>query len=298
MPKFVRFRRSAVRGGLLLAIALLSLTTVLHQPAQSFPFPFRFPFLRPQTVESVHLLLGNPSEAVPDVNTPDNFLIARPQYALSYNRDKSIANWVSWQLNRSWLGTLPRGQFAPDTSLPSGWYQVTPADYTGSGFDRGHLVPASDRDRTQQDVRSVFLMTNILPQAPDNNQGPWEKLESYCRELVRQGKELYIVAGWAGTGGTGSRGRKNELNRAPVAVPAKTWKVVLVLDRPGLGVQDITADARAIAVIMPNTQGIKERSWQDFRVSVKEVELLTGYDFFSTLPPNLQGTLENRVDDR
>ena len=125
---------------------------------------------------SPHLLLGKPSNATA-FNAKD-YLLVRPQYALSYNRDKGSPNWVSWQLNQSWLGSLPRLPFEPDGSLPQSWYQVQPDDYTGSGFDRGHLVPAADRNKTTADSQAVFLMTNIFPQSPDNNQGPWEKLES------------------------------------------------------------------------------------------------------------------------
>jgi len=81
------------------------------------------------------------------------------------------------------------------------------------------MVPAADRDKTETDSKSVFLMTNILPQAPDNNQGPWEKLESYCRELVKQGKELYIISGGSGTGGIGTNGAKTAIANGKITVP-------------------------------------------------------------------------------
>lgn len=250
------------------------------------------------TTDSVHLLLGNPSGAIANLSSPNNYLIVRPQYALSYNRSHATANWVSWQLNRSWLGDLPRGQFEPDADLPTDWYRVAPRDYTGSGFDRGHLVPAGDRDRTAEDRRAVFVMTNIIPQAPDNNQGPWEELESYCRYLVRQGKELYIVAGGAGVGGTGERGGRQAIASGKVIVPGQTWKIVVVLDTPGAAISDIDASTRVIAVVMPNRQGIREASWRRFRVSVDEIEQLTGYDFLSSVSTEIQEVVEAKVDAR
>ncbi|MBW4659450.1 MAG: DNA/RNA non-specific endonuclease [Drouetiella hepatica Uher 2000/2452] len=269
-------------GGLLIsAIALLSLSgcaTVISQINRNIGNP--------------HLLLGNPSAAIASLSTPSNYLISRPQYALSYNRDKGIPNWVSWQLNETWLGSLPRPQFEPDTSLPKGWYQVSPDDYTGSGFDRGHVLPAADRNRDPQDSQSTFLMTNILPQAADSNRGPWEQLESYCRALVRTGKELYIVAGSAGTGGVGEKGKRSIIGRGKVAVPASTWKVIVVLDRSGLGLADITTLTRTIAVNMPNQQGIKDRKWQDFKTSIDEIEKLTGYNLLSNVAPAVQTAIE------
>ncbi len=236
--------------------------------------------------ESPHLLLGKPSNAT--VFNAKDYLLIRPQYVLSYNRDKGIANWASWQLNQNWLGDLPRLPFEPDPALPQGWYQVQPNDYTNSGFDRGHLVPAADRDQTIADSKAVFLMTNVLPQSPDNNRGPWERLESYCRELVRSGKELYITTGGAGKAGSIAQGK--------VMVPAQIWKIVVVLERPGLPIGSITEKTPVIAVLMPNEQGIKTNSWQSYRISVDEIEQLTGYDFLSTLDPGLQAVLEAKVN--
>jgi endonuclease G, mitochondrial len=240
--------------------------------------------------DSPHLLLGKPSPAT--VFNANDYLIVRPQYALSYNRSKGIANWASWQLNQAWLGDLPRPEFEPDLSLPQGWYQVKTSDYTGSGFDRGHIIPAADRNKTAADSKSVFLMTNILPQAPDNNQGPWERLESYCRLLARQGKELYVVAGSAGIGGTGMKGKRTVLANGAVTIPASLWKIVVVLDRPGLTLDSITETTPIIAVLMPNQQGIKETNWTSYRTSIDAIEQLTGYDFLSNVAEPIQASLE------
>jgi endonuclease G, mitochondrial len=240
-----------------------------------------------------NLLLGNPSQAT--AIDRNNLLISRPQYALSYNADRGIPNWTSWQLNQSWLGNLPRRPFMPDTNLGPGIPVVTQNDYNGSGFDRGHMVPAADRNRTTEDSQSVFLMSNILPQAPDNNQGPWEKLESYSRDLVRQGKELYIIAGGTGDGGIGKTGPATTIARGKVAVPKMTWKVIVVLDAPSV-MPVITSKTRVIAVMMPNEQGIKDMPWQNYRVSVDAVEAITGYDLLSTVPKRTQTALEKRVD--
>jgi endonuclease G, mitochondrial len=248
-------------------------------------------------VDNVNLLLGNPSNATANPANANNYLIDRPQYVLSYNRDKGIANWVSWQLNQSWLGDLPRISFAPDPSLPTDWYQVKPDDYTNSGFDRGHLVPAADRDRTPEDREAAFLMTNIMPQAPDNNRGVWERLESYCRELVSQGKELYIIAGGIGAGGSGERGSQTTIAQGKVTVPANTWKIVVVIDRLNAKLSDITEATRVIAVVIPNRQGVQNRDWSEFSTSVDDVEALTGYEFLSNVPRSIQTVIEAKVDN-
>jgi hypothetical protein len=128
------------------------------------------------------LLLGNPSNATPDIANENNYLIIKPQYNLSYNRSKATSNWTAWRLDSNWIGSTPRqDDFRPDSTLPSGWYQVTDTDYSGSGYDRGHLCPSGDRTNSVPNNSATFLMTNMMPQLAANNQGPWEDLESYCR---------------------------------------------------------------------------------------------------------------------
>lgn len=247
---------------------------------------------------NINLLMGNPSQATADPSNSNNYLILRPQYALSYSKSRGIPNWVSWELNANWIGDAPRSEnFAPDESLPANWDRVKPSDYRGSGFDRGHLANSKDRSRSPEDNLATFLMTNIMPQSPDNNRGVWEQLESYCRQLANSGKELFIIAGAHGQGGIGEKGLRATIGNGKVVVPAVTWKVILVLDKPGSGVAEVTPNTRTIAVIIPNKQGIKSDPWQKYLVSVKEVEKLTGYNFFSTIPAPVQTAIESKIDD-
>jgi endonuclease G len=233
---------------------------------------------------SPHLKLGNPSNA--SSNNLNNYLMEKPQYSLSYNCSTGIPNWVSWQLNTSWLGSVDRSNdFRPDPDLPTGCYQVRPNDYRGSGFDRGHITPSGDRTRTQEDNSATFLMSNMMPQSPANNREVWAELEQYSRELVDQGKELYIIAG--------GDGQLKTLANGKVSVPANTWKVAVVLDSPNAPVTEAT---RVIAVRIPNDRSVANTDWQDYRVSVDEIEKATGLDFLSNIPQQFQSVIENKVD--
>ena len=246
-------------------------------------------------VTNVNLTMGNPSGAVHDVNYPANYLITHGQYCTSYNRDRGIPNWTSWQLNSSWLGSASRGSFITDVSLPSGWYQVSTGDYTGSGFSRGHMCPSADRTASETDNDTVFLMTNMIPQTQAQNGGPWEVLETYCRTLAQAGNVLYIISGPAGDGGTGLNGFYSTIASGKVAVPAQTWKVIMVLPAGTNDVSRVTTSTRCIAVIMNNDEG-PFNSWGTYRVSVDAVEALTGYDFFSNVSPAIQAAIESVVD--
>jgi DNA/RNA endonuclease G (NUC1) len=269
----------------------------------TLPADFTFSFLTstgtlPPYAPDVHLTFGNPSDAVTDITVPNNYLMQKPEFALSYNRDKGTPNWVSWHLEDVWVGSLTRNDtFRPDPQVPSEWYRVLGTDYSGSGFDRGHLIPNADRDKeTSSPInQATFLMTNIIPQAPDNNQGPWADLENYLRTLLNE-NEIYIVAGGAGVGGTGSNGAATTIVSGNVTVPAQTWKVALVIPKGDSDVSRVTAATRTIAVIMPNTQGIRNEDWRNYLTSVDAVEALTGYDFYENLPDAIENSVEAGVD--
>ncbi|MBX7221322.1 MAG: DNA/RNA non-specific endonuclease [Blastocatellia bacterium] len=232
-----------------------------------------------------NMLLGNPSQAG---TSPANYLIQRKEFAMAYNRDKGIPNWVCWHLEESDLGDVKRSQFRPDENLPDGFYRVTPKDYTNSGYDRGHMCPSADRDKTVAENEAVFVMSNIIPQAGGNNQGPWAKLEGYCRKLAEEGNEMYIISGGAGS--------KGKIADGKVAVPAKTWKVIVVLKKGQNDLDRINSSTRVIAVLMPNEEGIRDDDWQSFRTTVRKIEGETGYDLLSALPKGIQDALETKTD--
>lgn len=253
----------------------------------------------PPFPSSVHLAMGNPSGTSADQGQPDNFLMEKPEFALSYNRSRGGPNWVSWHLSNDWVGSLQRDDtFRADPAVPPDWYRVQGFDFSGSGFDRGHMVPNADRDKeTARPInQATFLMSNILAQAPDNNQGPWADMENDLRDLLA-GNELYIVAGGFGMGGTGSNGPAMTIANGEVTVPAYTWKVALVLpEGGGDDASRVTCSTRTIAVIMPNVQGIRTTPWQTFLVTVDDVEALTGYNFFSNLPEPYQQCVEAGIN--
>jgi DNA/RNA endonuclease G (NUC1) len=238
------------------------------------------------------LILGNPSGATPDIANENNYLMAKPQYTLSYNRSKATPNWVAWRLDSSWIGSVQRqDDYRPDPALPAGWYQVQDSDYSGSGYDRGHMCPSGDRTNSIPNNSATFLLTNFVPQLAANNQGSWEELESYCRTLASQGNELYIFDGPFGNQGTIASGR--------IVVPQYTWKVVIVIPNGSDDIHRITKGTRAFGVIVPNFGPLDINApWRNFRVTVNQVENLTGYDFFNLIPKNTQELIERHRDSQ
>lgn len=238
------------------------------------------------------LTMGNPSNATTDVNQPTNYLMIKPQYTLSYHRDKGGPNWVAWRLDTSWLGDTDRqDDFRPDDTLPAGWYRVQPTDYdfATTAMTRGHMTPSGDRTNNVPNNSATFLMTNMLPQIQENNSGSWADFEDYCRSLAQSGNELYIVSGGAGSRGTIAGGKVN--------VPSVTWKVVIVLPNGSNDLERVNKATRVIAIVVPNQLPLSSSApWRNFRTSVKSVEALTGYKFFTNVPINTRQILRQKRD--
>ena len=167
--------------------------------------------------------------------------------------------------------------------------------YSGSGFDRGHNCPSADRTATVADNSATFLMTNMVPQAPRNNQQTWASLEDYCRTLAGAGQELYIIQGQYGTGGTGSGGARTTLDNGRVTVPKRIWKVIVVLPAGTNDAARVSSATRVIAVDTPNDNAL-DTAWGGYRTSVDAIEAATGLDLLSAVSPAVQQTVEARVD--
>jgi endonuclease G, mitochondrial len=251
------------------------------------------PALAVQDSPNPNARFGLPTPANNDPSQREDYLIERPQYSLSYNAKTRTPNWVSWCLRKDDVGKSQRGAFEPDPLLPRGFVRVTTQAYNGSGFDRGHMCPAQDRSSKQADMDATFYLTNVVPQSPNSNQRGWERLESYCRTLARD-HVLYICCGPHGVGGEGRNGVAQEIGKgkATLTVPAKLWKVVLVLPSEEA---EPRKNTRAIAVIMPNDLSVGY-DWTKYRVSVRDVENLTGYRFFPAIAEDVAAEIKKDAD--
>jgi endonuclease G len=247
---------------------------------------------------SDNMLMGNPSGATTATTATTNYLMQKTQYSLSYNSVQGKPNWVSWHLDPTWLGSATRCDcFTSDNTLPTGWYKVGSTSYSGSGFDRGHMCPSADRDLSSTDNAATFLMTNMAPQAPMNNQRTWVGLENYERTIVGQGNECYIICGSYGVGGTGSNGGiTTTINNGKITVPSNIWKVILVIPQGTNDVARVTAATRVIAINTPNINSVNT-NWAVYRTSVDAIEAVTGYDLLSALPVSVQAAIEATIDN-
>ncbi|MGN0237570.1 MAG: DNA/RNA non-specific endonuclease [Lepagella sp.] len=202
-------------------------------------------------------------------------------FRLSFNADNHTPNWVAWELLRNETdGVVARAKkFWQDEDVKG-----CPAtgDYTNSGYDRGHMCPAADQKWDLQAMEDCFALTNIAPQAHALNDGAWKTLENKERNWADRDSAIVIVAGPI----YGQNDRKR-IGEAGVRVPGAFFKVIAApyLESP-----------RGIAFVYPNTTA--PGNMQNYVMTIRDVEQLTGFDFFSALPDDIEEMIETKASFR
>ena len=199
-------------------------------------------------------------------------------FNVNYNARYHLPNCVTYTITSAKAdGALERqGKFAADPSVAG---CAGPDAYAGSGYQRGHMAPAGDMRWSARAMAESFLMTNVCPQSKSLNEGGWGKLEEKVREWARRDSVLIVI-----TGPVLKPGLKT-IGNPRVAVPEQFFKVVMA---------PYATPLRAIGFIYSNKacgQGLEE-----YAASVDEVECLTGFDFFTALPPEVERRVEARYN--
>jgi endonuclease G, mitochondrial len=208
-------------------------------------------------------------------------IVRHTAFILSYQEEYELASWVLHKLvKEAAYGREQRSnEFIPDPKVESG--SAVTQDYSRSGYDRGHLCPAGDfrHDKELQD--ETFYMSNMAPQAPDFNRGIWNDLENKVRSWVKKRGELIIVTGPILRKNLPTIGRMNQ-----IAVPEKFYKIIYD-----------PAREEAIAFLFPNEGSVE--LVKSFTISIDELEVMTGIDFFEKLPDLLERKIEsdNNIND-
>jgi len=219
------------------------------------------------------------SSSVSYLPVPSKDLVRHTYYILSYNENYEQANWVYYVLTDSMViagGQERSNRFKVDEMVPTG--SAKSSDYTKSGYDRGHLCPAADMDFNHTAMEESFLMSNVSPQTPDFNRGIWKELETEVREWAKKKHKLYVVTGPVFSDNHGTIGQNQ------VVVPGYFFKVLY----------DESNHPEMIAFVIPNHKS--DRPLSDFAVPVDDLEKLTGFDFFSQLPDEVENKIESKVE--
>lgn len=210
----------------------------------------------------------------------DEQIIHHYAYTVSYNNTLHDPNWVCWCLTSDHTdGPYKRKgtKFMPDDEVKGA--KVDTYDYMRSGYDRGHMCPSGDNRWSSVAQYESFYMSNICPQIHNLNAGDWKEMEEQCRLWAEKYGKIYIVAG-----PLFYRSSHRYIGSNDVAVPEGFFKVVLCT----------AGKPKAIGFVYHNTPGNHPKSY--YANSVDEVERITGFDFFPSLPDKTERQVESHYD--
>ncbi|HLO66378.1 MAG TPA: DNA/RNA non-specific endonuclease [Holophaga sp.] len=152
--------------------------------------------------------------------------------------------------------------------------RVTPRDYTGTGYSRGHLTPfaaiayAFGRDA----ARETFSMANMVPQLQGHNGGVWARLEEavsgrrtaggFSPGLTARTAQIWVY--------TGPVLGEQTMGGRPLPVPTALWKAAIWITPAG--------ETRACAWLIPHEEGLPAGSYQAYATTLKAVRERSGVD--------------------
>jgi endonuclease G len=230
-------------------------------------------------------------------------ILERISYISSYNNKTLNPNWVAWHLksehtngpyNRNGVpyyaddGTVYGiGKVSEETLKNSYFVDLESkeprqrlSDWTREyNMSHGHMCPAADNKWDKAAMNQSFLLTNMCPQDEKLNGAGWARLEDKCRSWAQKYGDIYIV-----TGPIFNEPISRTIGKSRMAVPDAFFKVILCLQ----------GAPKAIGFVYRNDSS--SQSYRDNVCSVDKVEDITGFDFFSSLPDNIQDDIEKKAD--
>ncbi len=209
-------------------------------------------------------------------------IIEHMGYALSYNSDYRVPNWVAYELLESEVITAYRSRedkFEPDPLIKG--RQAYDRDYVGSGYDRGHMAPAADMRWSSQTMKECFYLSNVCPQDRNLNSGAWNDLEKQVRREARFYKSVYVVCG-----PIFEYNNPKHIGSNHVMVPDSFFKALLARRKDG--------SYAAIGFIFPNEACTRNLTL--YAMTVDELEAKLGMDLFFNLEEKEQDKAEAEMD--
>ncbi len=152
---------------------------------------------------------------------------------------------------------------------------ATNRDYKGSGYDRGHMVPAGDYVVDQEQKDRTFVLSNICPQNPKLNRGIWANLENRIRDKVISLMSYACII-------TGSICEDEEYIGDKVGIPEYFYKLIYFPEKKLM-----------YAFMLSNHLNFYSNDLTEYQVKVNDIEKITGEDFFDKLDDEIENKLES-----
>lgn len=219
----------------------------------------------------------------------------RRNYTVCYSREQRAPLWVAAPVHRAYKGDVKRvDNYDFDPTLPVN-IQIT-LNRSYGDYTRGHMLGSGERTATREMNNQTFYVTNIAPQLREGfneRGGAWNNLEYFVdRQLCAD--TLYVVTGaiyddFTAPDGTNIKARTtvNKNDNKRVGVPTAYYKALLRTKsgHTGKSVMECKAsELKCAAFIVAHRSDSGHKPTVEDMISIKELERLTGVNFFANVP--------------
>ena len=215
-------------------------------------------------------------------------------YSILYDPSRYASLWTAYVYSAAYHDSGTGSGWKKNPQIPEEKQADCTSAYPsvdGVTYDRGHQIPNADRNADNSLQNQTYYWTNSTPQLATFNQGIWNNLENQVRSIGAATDSVYVVTGpvYQTAGGSETvRTFKNSTNDDKVlSIPNYYFKVLLKVKRSGGSI----TSASAIGFWFTHEAHSGE-NWQNFAVSVDEIERKTGFNFFANLPPSIESSAE------
>jgi len=202
-------------------------------------------------------------------------IVVNRHYLVGYSYYFRQAKWALEIVEPDRIDLERLDNFRPDYRIPE-MFRADLVDYSGSGYDRGHLVASADKRETELQNSETFLLSNMSPQAPNFNRKIWRNLETEVRRLNNKKSifETYVICGpiFDFDKPVKSIGTEDG-NGVSIPIPQAYFKSILTENNKG--------KLHMWSFIIPNKGTSKPIT--DFQVSTSKVEQYAGIKLWSSL---------------
>lgn len=217
----------------------------------------------------------------PKLPSTEETLIEHEHYTIGYSEKYRLPLWTWHKLTEEQIKKCVlkrKGDFVADPATDK--IQAGKKDYAGTTWQKGHMVPCEDMSFDEKAMKESFYYSNCVPQTAKLNAGQWARLEKLVRNWARDNGEVEVFSGPV------IEPKLKTFGETKVTIPKRCFKIVLDYKKP---------QVKAIAFIMPNQDASLEKP-EVYACSIDEVEKITGMDFFSELPDELEKEVESKFD--
>lgn len=214
-------------------------------------------------------------------------------YTHLYDTKMYTSLWTAYPLYASAMGSFDRPSWSRNPNIDEK-YQINLWDgsYGVGDYSRGHMIPNGSRNGIRAMQLQTFYATNSVPQKQNKFNGSiWANLENALQGMTSSTDTVYVVTGVAFQKVGGSETVKyikpaKDSKQCPV--PNYFYKVALKVKRSGSAI----TDACAVGVWMDHRDYDSSETYDQFTVTVDQIEEWLGLNFFTNLPEALQTTAE------